>query len=214
MEGTTLKKVTKIIALFVLMAILSGCASKVAYSTESADNATPGIEAVMREISNQEFETLAAFDSNGRLLFETTAYESSSVSVTSDQLQQFWAEDGALMMHNHPSGSTFSAVDLRAEAMRGTRRAIVVTDRFLYVLEPGKRGWGSPERLFEAYTAYAEQYAIEAGQNPDLATLRARVIWAQHQALMATAADFGLSYQQVPMDEVFCFQGIYIVTAG
>ena len=210
-----MKQVIKnLVLLLALAVILTSRAPREAPSTKSADNAAPGIEAVMRSIKDQDFETLAAFDSNGQLLFQTTSHEKGSVSVTSAQLNQFWSEDGAVIMHNHPSGSTFSPTDLLAEAQRGTRRAIVVTDKDIYILEPGTRGWGDAERLYDAYVTYTEYFTREAETRKELVSARATVIWVQDQALTATAADFGLHYWSMPMKQVFCFQGIQVVTAG
>ena len=215
MEGTGLTKVKRTLAIMLaLLVFLTGCTREAAPSTKSADNATPGIETVMYEIKDQGTETLAAFDTDGRLIFDTTSNASGYVSMTGEQLEMFRAQDGALTLHNHPSGSTFSVEDLRAEAQRGTRRAMVVTNKDLYILEPGWRGWGDPDKLCQAYEAYVEQYSVEAQANTNLNTRRATIIWVQHQALTAVAADFGLSYTTIPVDEVFCFHGIYVVTAG
>lgn len=210
-----MKKAVRTIAVVLVLAVfLTGCVSNETPSTESADNATPGIEAVMHTIKDQDFETLAAFDSNGRLLFKTTQYEEGTVRLTSDQLSLFQAQDGALIIHNHPSGSTFSAVDLRAEAERGTRRAMVVTSDALYILEPGWRGWGDPEALAATYDSYGERFTQGAILDPNLGMPREITVWASHQALTATAEEFDLGYRRIPLKEVFCFHGIEVVTAG
>lgn len=168
----------------------------------------------MHSIKDQDFETLATFDSNGKLLFETTSNNPDFVNITSEQLEQFWNEDGALTLHNHPSGSTFSATDLKAEAARGTRRAMIVTHDELYILEPGWQGWGDPEQLCRVYSAYSEAYAAEVTAHAEIRSPSAQLIWVQHQALLATADEFGLGYQRMSLDEVFCFHGIEVVTAG
>ena len=208
------KVIKRLLPLFLVLAILTGCVPKEAPSTESADNASPSIETVMRAIKDQDFESLAAFDSSGQLLFETTSHEKDSVTMTSAQLDLFREQDGALIMHNHPSGSTFSALDLESEAKRGTRRAIVVTSDDLYVLEPGWRGWGNPTTLSQTYESYTQLYAEEAQTMPYLSTQRETIIWVRHQALMATAQEFGLKYMRLPIEDVFCFHGIEIVVAG
>lgn len=210
-----MRKVLKaLLVLLLLFATLTGCVPRMAPSTESADNAPISIETVMRAIKDQDFESLAGFDLNGQLLFETTSNKKDSVLLTSAQLDLFREQNGALIMHNHPSGSTFSALDLESEARRGTRRAVVVTSDDLYVLEPGWRGWGNPAKLSQTYESYTQFYAEEAQAMPHLDTQREIIIWVRHQALIATASEFGLKYMRLPIEDVFCFHGIDIVVAG
>lgn len=183
-------------------------------SSKSMDNDTPSIESIVRTIGEQNYETLAVFDTNGRLLFETTTNESNSVTMSIEQLEQFRTQGGALVIHNHPSGTTFSAQDLRTEAERGTQRAIVVTHDYLYILTPGWRGWGNPDALMATCAAYEAHYAQEAMANESLKTSFARNRWTHDQAVAATAKDYGLEYQQIAMKDLLCFHGIFIVTRG
>lgn len=204
-----------LIVLLALMMLLTGCLPGKAVSTKSADNEGPSIETVIRKIKDQSFETLVAFDSTGKLLFEITSYERATVNLSKENLERFRASDGALFVHNHPSGTAFSVLDLRSEAYRKALKAAVVTKNDLYILEPGRKGWGDPEELSQTYENYIDRYMKEAQQDKDsLKTSTELEVWAYHQALTATALDFDLNYQRVPMDKVFCFRGTDVVVTN
>ena len=186
----------------------------VAEPSTSMENTTPSIETVIYEIRDQNFETLAAFDANGQLLFETTDNLNNEVTMSAEQVTEFRERNGALVVHNHPGGSSFSARDLYAEAMRGTKRAIVVTYSCLYILTPGPQGWGDPDALTEAYDGYYEHYIQEAESFGKRTSDTEKARWACDQTVRAVAEDFGLSYRQLTLKDLFCFHGIQVVTAG
>lgn len=48
------------------------------------DCPTPSIETIVRTIKDQNFETLAAFDADGRLLLEITDHDSQKVTMTAE----------------------------------------------------------------------------------------------------------------------------------
>lgn len=180
----------------------------------SMENTTPSIETIIYEIKDQEFETLAAFDVNGQLLFETTDSLNSEVTMSAEMVDEFRERNGALVIHNHPGGTSFSARDLYAEARRNTKRAIVVTYDRLYILTPGRQGWGDPTKLTEAYDEHYGYYLQEAKALGDRVSTLEKTRWACDQTVSAVAEDFGLSYWQISLKDLFCFHGIQVVTAG
>lgn len=181
--------------------------------SKSMENTTPSIETIVRTIKDQEFETLAAFDENGLLLFSTTDELGNEVTMSAEQVAEFSERNGALVIHNHPGGTSFSARDLYSEAKRGTKRAIVVTHDRLYIISPGQQGWGDPDELMEAHSQYCEYYTgLAAGNSRKSVAEQARLVY--DQTVRAVAEDFGLEYWQIEMKDLFCFQGIYVVTAG
>lgn len=185
-----------------------------AEASMSMENTIPSIETIIYEIRGQDFETLAAFDANGQLLFETTDSLNNEVTMTAEMVNEFRERNGALVIHNHPGGTSFSAQDLYAEAKRGTKRAIVVTYDRLYILTPGQQGWGDPNKLMEAHSEYYEYYIQEAKDLGDRVSTLEKTRWACDQAVSAVAEDFGLSYWQISIKDLFCFHGIQVVTAG
>lgn len=179
----------------------------------SKDNTTPSIETIVRTIKDQKFETLAAFDADGNLLFETTDLDALGVTMTAEQANQFREQGGALVIHNHPSGTSFSGQDLYAEAKRGSTRAIVVTWNKIYILTPSWRGWGDPDALKAAHEQHLEHYA-QLVETDDSIITTGQTCWVYDQAVAAVAEEFGLEYQQIAMKDLFCFHGIQVVTAG
>lgn len=179
--------------------------------SKSMENTTPSIENIIQEIRNQDFETLAAFDADGRLLFDTTDHLGREVTMSAEQVTQFQEQNGVLIIHNHPGSTSFSAMDLYAEAKRNTQRAIVVTYDRLYILSPGRKGWGDPDELMSAhqyYHEYYEQLTVEDGNSAF-----GRVRWVYDQTVAAVAEDFGLDYWQIELKDLLCFRGIQVVTA-
>lgn len=186
----------------------------VAESSTSMENPTPSIEMIVYEIKDQNFETLAAFDASGQLLFDTTDSLNNEVTMSAEQVAEFRDRNGALVIHNHPGGTSFSARDFYAEAKRGTKRAIVVTYDRLYILTSGLRGWGDPSALAEAYAKYYEYYTQEAKALGNRVSSLEKERWICDQTTGAVAEDFGLSYWQISIKDLFCFHGIQVVTAG
>lgn len=186
----------------------------VAESSTSMENPVPSIETVIYDIKDQNFETLAAFDASGQLLFDTTDTLNNEVTMSAEQVAEFRERNGALVIHNHPGGTSFSARDFYVEAKRGTKRAIVVTYDRLYILTPGLRGWGDPDALAEAYDKYYKYYTQEAKALGDRVSTLEKTRWVCDQTVSAVAEDFGLSYWQISLKDLFCFHGIQVVTAG
>ena len=211
-----MKKIAIALTVLIVLFSISACAQEpLPQTTEpsvSMDCPTPSIETIVRTIKDQNFETLAAFDADGRLLLEITDHDSQKVTMTAEQIAQFREQGGALIIHNHPSGNSFSAQDLYTEAMRGTQRAIVVTRDYLYILSPGWQGWGDPDRLRDAHDKYSVEFE-QLAETEDWRSTSARNRWVSDQAVAAVASDFGLDYWKIPVKDLFCFHGIQVVTA-
>lgn len=215
-EGLGLKKILLLVlmALLVFFIFVWLLPPPVVEPSTSMENTTPSIETIVYRIKDQSFETLAAFDVNGQLLFETTDSLNNEVTMSVEQVVEFRERNGALVVHNHPGGTSFSARDLYAEAKRGTKRAIVVTYDHLYILTPGPQGWGDPDALTKAYDEYYAYYAQEAEGLGNRTSSLEKERWTCDQTVNAIARDFGLSYWQIPIKDLFCFHGIQVVTAG
>lgn len=114
----------------------------------AADNGSTLAEVAVN-IRTQEYEYMAGFDCYGNKLLNNTCNLKSSVASTNTQRTDFVRRNGTLIVHNHPSGSSFSAKDIYAEASWDTPCAMVISERYVYTLTPGDSGWGDPSALEE-----------------------------------------------------------------
>ncbi len=178
----------------------------------SSESEGPSIKSIIYDIKDQEFETIAAFDVNGQLLFDTTDRLHGEVTMSAEQVEQFGDRNGALIVHNHPGSTSFSAGDLQVAAKMKTCRTIVVTYDRLYILSPGWRGWGDPDELRTAHEKYGRYYTKLANEAESWDSILGRSRWICDQTVAAVAQDFGLDYRQVMIKDLLCFNGIQVVT--
>ncbi len=120
---------------------------------------------VIATITEQDFETVVGFNENGEKILDSTSYLKSRVYTSSVQRGMFAEQGGALLIHNHPSGSSFSSQDLYAEAKYQTPRIMAVSKIFTYTLEPQESGWGDPDEMaaywqkrYDYYVDYVDGY--------------------------------------------------------
>lgn len=99
--------------------IIANNAGRNSSKIQAIDNGST-LEEVANNIKNQSYESIAGFDSEGKKLFNYTCNLKGQVFTTNTQREDFANHDGTLVIHNHPSDSSFSAADLYAEAYWNT----------------------------------------------------------------------------------------------
>lgn len=115
-------------------------------------------------LRTREYESILGFDMYGKKLFNYTCYLPTTVYCMSSTRDAFERQGGTLIVHNHPSGSSFSSTDLHTEALRKTPKLMIISDRYIYLLEPGERGWGDADEISKYYTRCYEIRAKEITQ--------------------------------------------------
>lgn len=65
------------------------------------------------------------------------------------------ASKGQVTIHTHPSGNSFSMMDVISSAEAEVGFAVVVTNDAIYVLEPGVNGWGNVISQVNAYDPHS-----------------------------------------------------------
>lgn len=74
---------------------------------QGSGGGSQALKSVENEIRNQDFETAAVFDKNGKMLFRKDGGKD-YVSFTDEEVTLM---KGAIVTHNHPSGGSFSRED-------------------------------------------------------------------------------------------------------
>lgn len=92
-----------------------------------------------REIADQEFETMVLWDNQNKFL---TAVDGQAHQVTwIPQPGELARMRGGTTLHNHPSGRSFSVVDIVSAQEMGIAKEIVYSNKFIYTMEPPVGGW-------------------------------------------------------------------------
>lgn len=87
----------------------------------------------MENVRNEEFEYIAIFSRNGKVA-EKTLLSPIRCEITAEVFQEM-KEIEATEVHNHPEPSRFSPADIVGMLCRNSRRSIVVTAEYNYILE-------------------------------------------------------------------------------
>ncbi len=121
---------------------------------------------VARELRTQDFESVIGFDVEGTKLFNYTSFLKSHATIPGESAKAFAENDGALLVHNHPSGNTFSATDLYTAAKYQLPQAMIISDPYVYVIGPNTTSGGvwaeDVEYLRDYYQARYDAYLAEA----------------------------------------------------
>lgn len=150
---------------------------------------------IAKNISARDYESIIGFDVNGNKVFNHTSYLTSKSYTNTRIRQEFAARYGTTVIHNHPSGGSFSPGDLYAEAMFKTPRIIVLSSKYVYVLEPTTTGWGDPTAMRDYCQQRYDFYYAEAIKN------RTSGIDGSHYAVQDTAVAFNMLYYRCPADQ-------------
>lgn len=115
---------------------------------QKLSNANNGetLDEVENAIRSQDFETMAAFSSKGKKLFEWTDNERSSVSPPKEWAKYYKDNDGSIITHNHPSSSSFSTVDLVTAAKHNIYEMRIASREYDYSLK-SPNGWPDAKEL-------------------------------------------------------------------
>ncbi len=155
------------------------------------------LDEVEDAIRGQDFETMAAFDRDGKKLFEYTNNEPYSVSMPKGWMKYFKDNDGAIITHNHPSSSSFSTVDLRTAASANIPELRIASRLFDYSIKPIDE-WPSAEELVEYAEKQEEMFSRQAER-----LVRAGKIakdeknrWIIEKKVVSVADKFGLDYNR------------------
>lgn len=150
---------------------------------------------IAANISGSNYESIVGFDVNGNKVFDHTSYIANRSYTNTKIRQDFAARYGTTVIHNHPSGGSFSAGDLYAEAKFQTPRIIVLSKQYVYVLEPTTTGWGDPTAMQNYYQQRYDLYYAEY--------VRTRTGGAEiaHRTMQDVAAAFNMLYYRCPTDQ-------------
>lgn len=121
-------------------------------------NSGSSLQQVVQSLRKQRYESAVGFRRTGEKLYDYTNFLPSRVHATSSYRRAFAERGGTLSIHNHPSNSPFSAKDLHTEASLGTPIAMVISDRYIYTVQPLGDSWGDPEAIQNYYTEQIEAY--------------------------------------------------------
>ncbi len=163
--------------------------------------------AVEDEIADLGYEVLAAFTTRGAELFRISGGRSRVVVP----LAHREAIHGAAVIHNHPSGASFSLRgeftnergDVEFAAAYRLVQIRVVTANQRFVMEPGPDGWSEEiyrERLMPVIDRIDEELGVELTgevvrrQNTDFPLFHDYL----HELWLRVAAATGLQYRREP----------------
>lgn len=106
-------------------------------------------------IRNQDFETAIAFNDDGAEFFRKDG-DRASVGFSLEEAKSF---RGRRFTHNHPSGGSFSAQDIRLATTHGLAEIRAVGSEFTYSMLPPKRGWTAEMWKSEIEPAWARAHS-------------------------------------------------------
>lgn len=117
---------------------------------------------IAANLKGRDYESIIGFDVDGRILFNNTSYIADKAYTSATTRRNFQRDYGTTIVHNHPSSQSFSARDLKAEATYNTPRAMVISDLYVYILEPMSTGWGDPTQMETYWQQRYDVYYAEA----------------------------------------------------
>jgi len=112
------------------------------------------------EIVRNPYETLAAFDANGKLLHTQIGHAIDTGLVAEGDVK------GRFVTHNHPTNASFSRSDVIMASTMGTNELRARTPKYTYSLRPSSsKGWGASERKIKAAYTDAERRVTDWNRN-------------------------------------------------
>ncbi len=127
-----------------------------------AANSGGSLHAVVQTLRKQNYESAVGFSISAQKLFDYTNRCPWKVVGSALHRANFLELDGTLSIHNHPSCQAFSAQDLYAEALFNTPIAMVVTDRYVYTVQPKSGEWADPQALKDYCSSQQDLYLKRA----------------------------------------------------
>lgn len=121
---------------------------------------------VAHELRTQDFESVIGFDTVGTKVFNYTSFLPTHATIPGESAKAFAENDGALLVHNHPSGNTFSVTDLYTAAKYQLPQAMIISDPYVYLIGPNSENgniWTDDlEYLRDYYQVRYDTYIAEA----------------------------------------------------
>lgn len=155
------------------------------------------LSAVEDAIRGQDFETMAAFDDKGKKLFEWTDNMPRSVSPPHGWAKFFKDNNGAVITHNHPSGSSFSKQDLVTAAGNNLPELRIASKTFDYSIK-APNGWPDADELMEFAIRQEAMFSNQAEQMITEGKLSKteKESWIIEKKTVAVAEKFDLEYNK------------------
>lgn len=141
-------------------------------------------------------EEAAVYDKNGKPLFKNTG-TASQVTFTDEQLAQM---KGAVVTHNHPSGSSFSATDIELMTRTGAAEIRVATPDYFYSVRPrSAAGYDLSKNALNFLEKYKKETAIALSgkYHKGKWTQRKYTIEYWHEVWSRAAADGWIDYERM-----------------
>jgi len=170
-----------------------------------------GIDIFAHKYGGYKTERATHFDSLGnQFLFKKQVGKTPQLAYNKDEIVLLRGK-GAIVVHNHPNGSSFSMEDIGFSSYANEKQTWVVGKEYKYSLQPkAGKGWPTGERIQRVYGKYEEVVAEEwkndvyqlistpSGLKPRL-TERAASIKYSHIIMKNTAKELGLEYTRIPV---------------
>lgn len=144
----------------------------------------PTLAEVMTNIRLLPYEVNAAFDRCGRKIYEHTSHLKRSDATA---VPIAYVPHIHLLVHNHPDGHTFSAIDLCTTHNVDVAVLMVVTPIHNYTLFRPSSGWPSHKDWIEEYDDIVLMLSHNHRYNDDTRAI-------QHRALSQVAKHYGIKY--------------------
>lgn len=157
------------------------------------------LDEVVDALATLPYEVHASFRNDGSKVIEFTNYNAGTVKGTPEIYALLDSVDDLIEVHNHPSKRcTFSRADVVSAAARKVRRSMVVSRWFIYILEPGEKGWPSKKEISNAYFSSDIIYTSIAKEKKRKGKEVDYYYYTSNKTVSAVAKRFGLRYTIIP----------------
>lgn len=152
------------------------------------------INEVEDAVRTNNFETVAAYSKDGKLVGSAVGGKSSAV-LPRDVVASIRGND-SIVTHNHPGGSSFSLTDLKTASRLNLGEIRAVGQTYSYSMKPGANGWPSDSELSAARTKAEQDVAKKYKEKAHGSTLSHQDTWVQmsNDINSQTAKDLGMIY--------------------
>lgn len=165
------------------------------------------LEDVLLDMNLQPFESLAAFDSQGAKLDNATNYLVHKLLVPPQWWMDFAANDGEVLLHNHPSGNALSPQDVFGAVYSQVPWMMVVGDGYVHAIHDlpqcvrySMTASELGHQIADFYEAELNELAQEVYVNLEYDGLPPG-LWVSYNALRITAEEFSFTYDFIPLAE-------------
>lgn len=150
------------------------------------------IPELMAAMDRANYEIHAEFTPDGKKLYERTYFKTAKSPGRQGELK---GVVGTIDVHNHPTDSAFSVSDFKNYASLRPSKALVVTNKYVYMLEPGEEGWPKPKeakKSFQETSERADKLITPAIRRDVPKSELAALFSQQHMELLA--AELGMKF--------------------